>query len=118
VRLQPPCIQHRRQPEAGGREGVRVLQVLKSSQKSLDDNGLPVTIEGEAPPRGDGDYFAHPTALVDEDVSIGKGARVWHFSHLLAGSRIGPNTNIGQNVVIGPNVTIGSDCKIQNNVSV
>lgn len=60
----------------------------------------------------------HPTACVDEDVTIGDGCRIWHFSHILSGSRIGENCNIGQNVVIGPRVQIGNGCKIQNNVSV
>jgi len=63
-------------------------------------------------------YFVHESAYVDEGVEIGVGTKVWHFSHILSGSRIGKNCNIGQNVVIGPDVTIGNGCKIQNNVSV
>ena len=60
----------------------------------------------------------HPTACVDEGVSIGQGTRIWHFSHILRGCHIGDNCNIGQNVVIGPDVRVGKGCKIQNNVSV
>lgn len=60
----------------------------------------------------------HPSACIDDDVQIGDGTRIWHFSHVLTGSRIGADCNIGQNVVIGPRVSIGSGCKIQNNVSV
>ena len=60
----------------------------------------------------------HPTACVDGDVCIGEGTRIWHFSHILSGTRIGEGCNIGQNVVIGPDVRIGEGCKIQNNVSV
>ena len=60
----------------------------------------------------------HSTAVVDEKVAIGPGTKIWHFSHVLGGSKIGENCNIGQNVVIGPDVTIGGQCKIQNNVSV
>ena len=56
-------------------------------------------------------------SLVDDDVSIGKGTKIWHFSHVLKGSRIGENCTVGQNVVIGPQVTVGDGCKIQNNVS-
>ena len=63
-------------------------------------------------------YFQHETAVVDEGTSIGAGTRIWHFSHVLTGSRVGENCNIGQNVVIGPEVHIGNGCKIQNNVSV
>ncbi len=58
------------------------------------------------------------TAVIDDDVEIGKDTKIWHFSHVLSGSKIGENCNIGQNVVIGPDVTIGNKCKIQNNVSV
>ena len=63
------------------------------------------------------DFHVHPTAVVDDDVEIGAGTRVWHFSHLLPGTRIGSGCTIGQNVVIGPDVVVGSGCKIQNNVS-
>lgn len=60
----------------------------------------------------------HETAIIDENVIIGEGTRVWHFCHVLSGSKVGENCNIGQNVVIGPDVSIGGSCKIQNNVSV
>lgn len=63
-------------------------------------------------------YFVHPTAVVDEDVEIGDGTKIWHFAHILSGSRIGAGCVISQNVMIGPNVTVGSGCKIQNNVSI
>jgi len=66
----------------------------------------------------DKDYFVHETAYVDEPCEIGKGTKIWHFSHMLYNSKIGANCNIGQNVVIGPDVDIGRGCKIQNNVSV
>ncbi|MEI8349150.1 MAG: DapH/DapD/GlmU-related protein [Candidatus Omnitrophota bacterium] len=62
-------------------------------------------------------YFIHTSSIIDENVEIGEGTRVWHFSHVLSGSKIGKNCNIGQNVVIGPNVVMGDNCKIQNNVS-
>ena len=62
--------------------------------------------------------FVHPSAIVDDNVSIGRGTKIWHFSHMLSNSNIGENCNIGQNVVIGPDVDIGMGCKIQNNVSV
>jgi len=61
--------------------------------------------------------FVHESSYVDEGVEIGAGTKIWHFSHILAGSRLGQNCSVGQNVMIGPDVSIGSDCKIQNNVS-
>jgi UDP-2-acetamido-3-amino-2,3-dideoxy-glucuronate N-acetyltransferase len=63
-------------------------------------------------------YSAHPTAVIDDDVEIGEGTKIWHFAHILSGSRIGARCVIGQNVMIGPNVRIGNGCKIQNNVSI
>jgi UDP-2-acetamido-3-amino-2,3-dideoxy-glucuronate N-acetyltransferase len=63
------------------------------------------------------DYFLHETAIVDDDVEIGAQTKIWHFSHVLSGSRIGAGCVLGQNVMAGPRVTIGDGCKIQNNVS-
>lgn len=65
-----------------------------------------------------GEYFVHETSCIDEDVEIGEGTKIWHFSHILRGTRIGKNCVIGQNVMIGPDVVIGNRCKIQNNVSI
>ncbi|MGA1977549.1 MAG: DapH/DapD/GlmU-related protein [Bacteroidales bacterium] len=64
------------------------------------------------------DYFAHETAVIDEGCKIGKGTRIWHFSHIMTGAEIGDNCNIGQNVVISPGVRLGRNVKVQNNVSV
>jgi UDP-2-acetamido-3-amino-2,3-dideoxy-glucuronate N-acetyltransferase len=63
-------------------------------------------------------YFVHESSYVDENVAIGKGTKIWHFSHVQTGSEIGKECSIGQNVNIGNNVTIGNYVKIQNNVSV
>lgn len=63
-------------------------------------------------------YFAHDTAVIDEGCNIGKGTKVWHFSHIMPGSMIGEGCNIGQNVVISPGVVLGNNVKVQNNVSV
>ena len=62
-------------------------------------------------------YIAHPTAVIDPGCQIGSGTRIWHFSHLMPGARIGSNCNIGQNVFIANGVSIGNGVKIQNNVS-
>jgi UDP-2-acetamido-3-amino-2,3-dideoxy-glucuronate N-acetyltransferase len=64
------------------------------------------------------DYFAHETAVIDEGCTIGKGTRIWHFSHIMPGCVIGESCNIGQNVVISPEVVLGRNVKIQNNVSI
>jgi UDP-2-acetamido-3-amino-2,3-dideoxy-glucuronate N-acetyltransferase len=63
------------------------------------------------------EYFAHETAVIDDDSKIGKGTKIWHFSHIMTGAEIGENCNIGQNVVISPGVKLGRNVKVQNNVS-
>jgi UDP-2-acetamido-3-amino-2,3-dideoxy-glucuronate N-acetyltransferase len=64
------------------------------------------------------DYFAHPTAIIDEGCSIGKGTKIWHFSHIMNNCTIGQSCNLGQNVVISPDVILGNNVKVQNNVSI
>jgi len=61
--------------------------------------------------------FVHESAYVDDNVELGEGTKVWHFAHLLPGTRVGKNCSIGQNVMIGPDVSVGDNCKIQNNVA-
>lgn len=64
------------------------------------------------------EYFAHETAVIDDGCRIGKGTRIWHFTHIMSNSVIGEKCNIGQNVVISPEVVLGNNVKIQNNVSI
>ncbi len=64
------------------------------------------------------EYFAHPTATIDDGAEIGAGTKIWHYSHIMDGAILGAKCNIGQNVVISPGVTLGCNCKVQNNVSV
>lgn len=64
------------------------------------------------------DYFAHPTAVIDEGSVIGARTKIWHFTHIMPGCRIGENCNIGQNVVVSPEVVLGNNVKVQNNVSI
>ncbi len=125
-------VQKNHFPITDGREGVRVLRILNASQRSLDNNGgriylkekeakpgIPAGFSPSASRSGEANgFYVHPTALVDENVSVGKGSKIWHFSHILSGSHVGEGCNIGQNVVIGPDVNVGNGCKIQNNVSV
>lgn len=106
------CVWERKKPMTDGAEGLRVLKILETSEKTL----LPGN-HGKAKTE-DSAYFVHESAYVDEGVEIGTGASIWHFSHILKGTKTGAQCRIGQNVVIGPNVSIGNNVKIQNNVSV
>lgn len=63
-------------------------------------------------------YFAHETAVIDEGCKIGKGTKIWHFSHIMPEAILGEKCNIGQNVVISPKVVLGKNVKVQNNVSI
>jgi UDP-2-acetamido-3-amino-2,3-dideoxy-glucuronate N-acetyltransferase len=117
------CITGGQTPITDGMEGLRVLRILNASQRSLDQNGDKIILKswmgkGHQGTSPTAPYFAHSTAVVDENVTIAPGCKIWHFSHILSGSKIGERCQIGQNVVIGPDVSIGNDCKIQNNVSV
>lgn len=114
-------------PFTDGREGLHVLRILNACQRSLNQNGqrihwtsVATQTDTESPgamERAADTYFIHESAVVDDRVSIGRGTKIWHFSHILSGSVIGNDCNIGQNVVIGPEVIIGNGCKIQNNIS-
>jgi len=64
------------------------------------------------------EYFAHPTSVIDPGCQIGKGSKIWHFSHLMTNCTIGERCNIGQNVVVSPDVVLGNNVKVQNNVSI
>ncbi len=127
------CMSNGSKPITDGQEGLNVLKVLNASQTSLNHDGRRVCLsmnsvqahnKGLLSPMasnsstGEEDIFIHSTAVVDDNVTIGKDSKIWHFSHILSGSTVGERCNIGQNVVIGPEVSIGKGCKIQNNVSV
>jgi UDP-2-acetamido-3-amino-2,3-dideoxy-glucuronate N-acetyltransferase len=64
------------------------------------------------------EFYAHETAVIDEGCTIGKGTKIWHFSHIMKDAVIGKNCNIGQNVVVSPGVILGNNVKVQNNVSI
>ncbi len=102
------CIKERKVPKTNGEEGLRVLKVLEAAENWLaGSKGLEKW-----------NYFAHPTAVIEQPCAIGKGTKIWHFSHIMKNSKTGKNCNIGGNVVISPKVVIGNNVKIQNNVSV
>ncbi len=107
------CIVTRRTPRTDGNNGVNVLRVLDACEQSLHHDGATVQVN----PRSPG-FTADPTSVIDKGCEIGEGSKIWHFSHVMSGSKIGRNCNVGQNVVISPGVTIGDRCKVQNNVSI
>jgi UDP-2-acetamido-3-amino-2,3-dideoxy-glucuronate N-acetyltransferase len=129
------CCLDRRKPRTDGREGLRVLQVLGAAQRSLDKDGEGVDSGLNAQSSlvrtqqqvggsqalgslGQPEYSAHPTAVVDSGAVIGKGTRVWHFSHIMSGAEIGERCIFGQNVNVDGGTKIGNNVKVQNNVSI
>jgi UDP-2-acetamido-3-amino-2,3-dideoxy-glucuronate N-acetyltransferase len=135
------CISKGLAPRTDGEEGMRVLRILQASQMSLNQNGCKIEFGQNSDKNGkvaktmsfdvetnnkhegkngsrNNRYFVHETSQVDDGVEIGDESKIWHYSHILPGSRVGKKCNIGQNVVIGPDVTVGDSCKIQNNVSI
>ncbi len=111
------CCIHRRSPQTDGLEGLRVLSVLQAAQRSLDTDGEsinPATMVSASTPA----YYTHPTAVVDDGALIGNGSKIWHFSHVMKGARIGERCILGQNVNVDGGTVIGHNVKIQNNVSI
>ena len=106
------CVSTREAPRTSGESALRVLQVLEACETSAREKGMPATVGSALP------YQAHSSAVVDAGCEIGTGTRIWHFSHIMSGSKVGARCNIGQNVVVSPGVVIGNNVKIQNNVSV
>ncbi len=104
-------VQSRHQPLTDGKNGIQVLQVLDAAQQSLTTKGAETVKPSKHP-------GVHETVVVDENVSIGQGTKIWHFSHILKDTVIGENCSLGQNVMVGPKVRVGNNVKIQNNVSV
>ena len=64
------------------------------------------------------EYFAHESSFIDEGCTIGKGTKIWHFTHVMSNCVLGENCNLGQNVVVSPGVKLGNNVKVQNNVSI
>lgn len=107
------CMRTGHTPRTDGKNGLQVLEVLEACGRSLCQRGIPVQVQVAQPA-----YFAHPTAAIDPGCEIGPGTKIWHFSHIMAGSKIGARCNLGQNVVVSPECKIGNNVKIQNNVSI
>ena len=123
------AIETSAKPLTSGEEGLRVLKILELSQQSLEQKEQIGTVRKPETasffPNENGNYpkffpvssSTPPPSSMTTSKSA-KVSKIWHFSHILSGSKIGENCNIGQNVVIGPDVAIGIKCKIQNNVSI
>ena len=109
------CIESGTTPNTDGKNGIQVLKILNACQESLENKGAVVSLNGNGLSEP---YFAHETAVINTPCRIGKGTKVWHFSHIMRGTDIGERCNIGQNVVVSPGVKIGNNVKVQNNVSV
>jgi UDP-2-acetamido-3-amino-2,3-dideoxy-glucuronate N-acetyltransferase len=107
------CMREKSKPRTDAAGALQVLEVLDACERSLRNGGSPVELNGVEP-----SYSTHSTAVIDSKCEIGRDTRIWHFSHVMDGAKIGARCNIGQNVVISPGVKIGDNVKIQNNVSV
>jgi UDP-2-acetamido-3-amino-2,3-dideoxy-glucuronate N-acetyltransferase len=66
----------------------------------------------------DTNFYAHPSAIIDEGCEIGEGTKIWHFTHVMPNCKLGKKCNLGQNVVVSPEVVLGDNVKVQNNVSI
>jgi UDP-2-acetamido-3-amino-2,3-dideoxy-glucuronate N-acetyltransferase len=110
------CIESRRRPLTDGPEGLRVLKVLEACQVSIAAHkavNLDTAAQTAKPA-----YFVHPSATVDQPCEIGAGTKIWHYSHVLSGAKIGQRCIIGQNCQVAGGAVVGNNVKIQNNVSI
>jgi UDP-2-acetamido-3-amino-2,3-dideoxy-glucuronate N-acetyltransferase len=115
------CCQSRAKPRTDGPEGLRVLQVLKAAQASLDRNGeavVPLAIAQKTATASKPEYYAHSTAIIDAGAVIGKGSKIWHFAHVSAGAKIGDKCIFGQNTFVADGAVVGNNVKVQNNVAI
>ena len=110
------CVAERKTPVTDGREGLQVLRLLDACQRSAEEGGAGISPNLKAQPE-ERDYFAHESTYVDEGAIVGAGTKIWHFSHVMKGAKIGERCVLGQNVNVDGGVVIGNNVKIQNNVS-
>ncbi|KAI0559666.1 Oxidoreductase [Gracilaria domingensis] len=111
-------IKEQTAPRTDGNEGVRVLRILSAASESLLKNGKSIPLPSVSPSLQSFKSFVHPTAVVDHGAVLGKGTKVWHFSHIMPGAVLSEQCNIGQNVYIGGKAKLGKNVKVQNNVSI
>jgi UDP-2-acetamido-3-amino-2,3-dideoxy-glucuronate N-acetyltransferase len=108
----------RKPPVSDGEEGLRVLRVLDACQRALENGAIVLESPEPKTEKPERPYFVHESAYVDEGADVGAGTKVWHFSHVMKGARIGERCIIGQNVNIDGGTMLGRNVKIQNNVSI
>ncbi|GAB4234401.1 MAG: Gfo/Idh/MocA family oxidoreductase [Chlamydiales bacterium] len=108
------CCEERIEPLTNGKEGLHVLKVLEAAQLSLDGDGRVVNPQFSSYKN----LHLHPTATIDPDAILDPSVKVWHYTHIMSGAKLGKNTKVGQNVFIARDVVIGDNVKIQNNVSI
>jgi UDP-2-acetamido-3-amino-2,3-dideoxy-glucuronate N-acetyltransferase len=110
------CLESRIAPKTDGREGLRVLRVLEACQQSMQqtrpDKAAAKPAAAKKP------YFAHETAIIGDPAQIGANTKIWHFSHIMAGSKVGRNCIFGQNCHVAAGAIVGNNVKVQNNVSI
>ncbi|MBI5145291.1 MAG: Gfo/Idh/MocA family oxidoreductase [Candidatus Omnitrophica bacterium] len=113
------CILKREKPRTSGENAIDTLKILQACQMSLEENGRVFVLE-HAPHylSSKSTYYVHPSSCVEQPSKIGKGTKIWYYSHIMPGAKIGRNCNIGQNVFIGSKAVVGDNVKIQNNVSI
>ncbi len=107
------CVKNRGRPLVDGYKGLQVLGVLSYCRKSLEEGGRTIMLN-----TSDAEVFIHGTSIVEQPCQIGKGTKVWHYSHIMPDVTIGENCVLGQNTFIGRGVKIGNSVKLENNVSV
>jgi len=112
------CIISRTSPVSDGTEGLRVLRVLDGCQRALHNGEIALEPANLGKEKQEYPYFVHESAYVDDGAEIGAGTKIWHFSHVMKGARIGERSILGQNVNVDGGAVIGNNVKIQNNVSV
>ena len=111
------CIETGEKPITNGWEAIGVLNVLDAAERSMKSKRIVKISDSLKAAEISSRPFIHDSACIDKDCEIGAGTKIWHYSHVLGGTRIGANCILGQNVMAGPDVIIGDGCKIQNNVS-
>lgn len=114
------CINTREIPKTDGHNGIRILKVLEACELSLKKDGSLISFDSVISSYSlpTNNYYVHPTSSIDQPCQIGEGTRIWHYSHIMKGAKLGKNCTIGQNVFIGSRAELGNNVKVQNNVSI
>ncbi|MBM3254031.1 MAG: oxidoreductase [Candidatus Omnitrophica bacterium] len=112
-------VKTRKKPKTDGKSALRVLKVLHACQISLENRGAYISLDSKVNSSiHSKTYYIHPTATIEQPCHIGDGTKIWHYSHIMKGAKIGKGCNIGQNVFVGSRAVLGNNVKVQNNVSI